>query len=126
MKNIDKFQAKLHDMYGNDPSIATISTNGSRIGEEALSQFDYYYSKQQDAYRECFLETVDLNGSTPNFFNKLWITVPLAKSCITKNKVCVHSLRDKSGYKDAKNRTIYIYRAKLRNLIRLFKDNHYK
>ena len=127
VKNIDKFQTKLHDMCSNDPSIATISINSSSTGEEALAQFEHYYTKLQDAYKECFLETVDLNGNTRNFFYKPWITVALAKSCITKNKLCTYkvSRRGKSGYEDAKN-TYDIYRAKLRDLIRLSKENHFK
>jgi hypothetical protein len=91
-------------VYSNDPSIATINTNDNTTGEEALAQFDNYYTKLQDLYKECFLETVDLNGSTRNFFFKPWIAVAVAKSCITKNNLCAYkaSRRGESGYEDEK------------------------
>ena len=127
VKNIDRFQTKLIDMYNNDQSIAIISSNNNITGEEALTQFDNYYTKLQRIYKECFLETIDLNGSTRNFFFKPWMTIALAKSCRTKNNLCVYkvSRRGKSGYEDAKN-TYDKYRAKLRDLIRISKENHFK
>ena len=127
MKNIDKFQTKLQDMYSNDPSIANMSINSLSSGDDALAQFENFYTKLQDSYKECFLGNVDLNGSTRNFFYKPWITVALAKSCLTKNKLCIYkvSRRGKSGYEDAKN-AYDTYRAKLKNLLSISKENHFK
>ena len=45
------------------------SSNNNISGEEALTQFDNYYTKLQEIYKDGFLETIDLNGSTHNFFH---------------------------------------------------------
>ena len=126
IKNIEKFEKKLLEINC-DPTTLNLQTDCNITALEARSQFNKYYTSLQDAYKECFLEPIDLNGSTRNFFYKPWITLALAKSSLTKNKLCHAkvSRRGKSGYEDAKN-TYDSYRGKLRDLIRDARDKHFQ
>ncbi len=98
IKNIEKFEAKLSEL-NSDPMVALLKVNTNISAQEAQLQFDNYYSRLQEIYKECFMETIELNDSKRNFFHKPWITLAIAKSCLTKNKLCriKVSRRGKSG-----------------------------
>ena len=88
-------------------------------------------SKLSVGYIKCtfgqiVLESMNFN-SNRNFIRKPWMTLALAKSCQTKNKLCVKKvgLRGKAGYEEAI--TAYEnYRAQLRDLIRIAFENYFK
>ena len=126
IKNLEKFETMLLEL-NNDPNIQYLQINSNITSSEAQSQFNNYYDRLQNAYDKCFLESVNLDKSKRNFFHKPWITLALAKSSLTKNKLCRIKVgrRGKSGYEDAKN-TYDSYRGKLRDLIREARDNHFK
>ena len=124
-KNIEKFEVKLLEL-NNDPVIQKIETDPETSSEQALAHFNYYSTRFEKIYSESFLETVNFN-SNRNFIRKPWMTLALAKSCQTKNKLCVKKvgLRGKAGYEDAKN-AYDKYRARLRDLIRIAFENYFK
>ena len=71
--------------------------------ETCEKQFNDYYQNLKDLYDKCFLENVDLTKKR-NFVNKPWITLALAKSCKTKNKLHRAKIRQigKTGFDEAK------------------------
>ena len=124
-KNIERFEAKLHEL-NNDPIIQSIKTDPETNSEQALNHFNYYSTRFEEIYSESFLETLNFN-SNRNFIRKPWMTLALAKSCQTKNKLCTKKvgLKGKAGYEDAKD--VYEkYRAQLRDLIRIAFENYFK
>ena len=124
-KNIEKFEVKLRKL-NNDPITQSVETDPEISSEQALAHFNYYSTRFEKIYSECFLETMNLN-SNRNFIRKPWMSLALAKSSQTKNKLCVKKvgLRGKAGYDEAK--TAYEnYRAQLRDLIRIAFENYFK
>ena len=72
------------------------------------------------------METVDLSKKR-NFVNKPWITLALAKSCKTENKLHRAKIRQrgKPGFNEAK-KAYELYRAKLRDVLRTARSNYFR
>ena len=89
-------------------------------------QFNDFYNNLKDLYDECFMETVDFTKKR-NFVNKPWITLALAKSCKTKNKLHRAKIRQigKAGFNEAK-KAYELYRAKLRDVLRTARSNYFR
>ena len=123
---LEKFETKLSGL-NSDAIVAELKVNTNISAQEAQLQFNNYYSRVQEIYKECFMENIELNNSKRNFSHKPWITLAIAKSCLTKNKLCRIKVgrRGKSGYEDAKNAND-TYRSKLRDVIRISRETHFK
>ena len=124
-KNIKKFEIRLIMLY-EDQEKAGLRIRPDIDYETANSNFNEYYSKFKTMYSNCFLEKVNLKSSR-NFIRKPWITLALAQSSLTKNKLCRIKVasRGKATYDEAK-RTFDDYRGRLRDLLRISKENYFK
>ncbi|MCP4260051.1 MAG: hypothetical protein GY774_21425 [Planctomycetes bacterium] len=67
-ENIDKFEAKLVEL-NDEPGIRNLKADNQISPEKATQQFNYYYTKLQIIYSECFLEVTDFK-SDRNFRQK--------------------------------------------------------
>ena len=125
VKNIEKFEAKLIEL-SKDPTLRFLEVDEHINSEKATLQFNDYYTKLQNIYDECFLEHTDFK-SDRNFVRKPWVTLAMAKSSLTKNKLyrIKVRLRGKSGYENAKN-TFDNYRRMLRDINREAFANYFK
>ena len=83
-KNIDKFEAKLVELNDN-PAIRNLEIDDLISSEKDILQFNNYYARLQSIYSECFLKVNDFI-SDRNFIRKPWITLAIAKSCLTKKQ----------------------------------------
>ena len=124
-KNIEKFEAKLLEL-NNNPDVRCLEVDNRSNPEKATQQFNYYYTALQNIYDDCFLEHTDFK-SDRNFTRKPWVTLGMAKSSLTKNKLyrIKVRLRGKSGYENAKN-TFEKYRGTLRDINREAFANYFK
>ena len=94
--------------------------------KEAQRQFSSFYTRLKDIYDSCFLEEVD-NNKKRNFINKPWITLAVAKSCKTKNKLHNKWINARSRPNEAQaKREFRTYRAKLRDIIRTKKSLYFE
>ena len=125
VKNIEKFEDKLIEL-SKDPTLRFLEVDEHINSEKATLQFNDYYTKLQNIYDECFLEHTDFK-SDRNFVRKPWVTLAMAKSSLTKNKLyrIKVRLRGKSGYENAKN-TFDNYRRMLRDINREAFANYFK
>ena len=125
VKNIERFGVKLDELY-NDQSVRNIIPNFELGAEASETQFNIFYNSLKNLYDECFLETVDLSKKR-NFVNKPWITLALAKSCKTKNKLHRAKIRQagKAGFNEAKV-AYEKYRATLRDVLRTARSNYFR
>ena len=124
-KNIEKFEAKLLEL-NNNPDVQCLEVDNHSNPEKATQQFNYYYTALQNIYDDCFLEHTDFK-SDRNFTRKPWVTLGMAKSSLTKNKLyrIKVRLRGKSGYENARN-TFEKYRGTLRDINREAFANYFK
>ena len=124
-KNIEKFETKLLEL-NNNPAIRNLEVDSNISSEKATLQFNDYYTRLHNVYNECFLELTEFK-SDRNFVRKPWVTLGMAKSSLTKNKLyrIKVRLRGKSGYEDAKN-AYEKYRNRLRDINREAFTNYFK
>lgn len=125
-RTIDKFSsaiAHINNKYVNkielDPCISPTA---------CTDQFNCYYSDIQNAYNDCFLDTVDIS-SKRNFVDKPWISIGIAKSCKIKNQLHVDWINARTrNDPDIENieLTYKKYRSKLTVLIREAQTKYYK
>ena len=91
-KTIDNFKTALHLVNENNASKFEKIPGISK--DDCIQQFNSYYTDLQNAYKDCFIDTVDLSNKR-NFIDKPWISVGIAQSCKVKNKLHVDWIKAK-------------------------------
>ena len=121
LDNIENFDKKLHSIEVDD-----FKLNYNIERNSCKEQFSSYYSDIKSTYDDCFKEETEIK-SKRNFHDKPWISLAIAKSCKIKNKLHRKTIRrrNKHDYHEVKG-YYNIYRAKLRDIIRLAQSNYYR
>ena len=90
------------------------------------SVFSEFYSKLTNIYSKHISVKKELS-SKRNKFDKPWISIGLAKSCKTKNKLHNAWIKSRGTNSESFHKAEYkSYRNKLRKLIRISETNYYK
>ena len=107
----------------NESSLLTFNSNKSP--QHTVDEFNTFYTRLLDIYNSNFLEDFDISQKR-NFLNKQWITMGIAKSCKVKNKLHSESIKHRGRAKEQETKNAFIsYRAKLRDIIRQAKSDHF-
>lgn len=121
-KNIEKFD---HDLNILNSEFDSITIDHDKNPRDCVYEFNNYYSRLVQIYKSNFLQNVDITRKR-SFYNKPWISVGVAKSCKTKDWLHNQSIKHRNKPRAKETKDAYdSYRAKLRDLIRNSKNDHY-
>ena len=121
-KNIEKFEKELNKLT---VEYAETSENVLTDKNQAKNEFSNFYCRLKDIYDLCFVEEVDGNR-TRNFVNRPWMTLAIANSCKTKNNLHNKWIDSRGKFNEAQSEHDFkVYRAKLRDVIRLQKEKYF-
>ena len=125
-RTIENFSSELN-ILDRKHNATKISLDRNKSPAECQNDFDEFYNDLLESYNKCFIDTVDF-ATTRNFVDKPWISVGLAKSSKTKNKLHVDWIKARrrgdsrvEAYKDK----YYDYRRRFNVLVREAQTRHY-
>ena len=101
-KTIDKFSIEL--------TILQTKYTNSEPSDNCEDDFNQYYNDLLSSYNNCFIENTEMIN-TRNFINKPWMSVGLAMSSKTKNKLHVDYLKARHRH----DPNVNFYKEKYKN-----------
>ena len=126
-ENYEKFGVEFNSYVASFTNLIANNPNSINSAVSAQSCFTDFFTTFKQLYFKHIVEEIDLNSSKRNHYFKPWITIAIAKSCITKNTLYNAWVNSRGSPNETIAMTVYkSYRAKLRDIIRLRKSCYFR